>query len=120
MIGLLNPDRLLYIGLSDTQLTCEMFKQIVQAVAHIPTRRPPGNEKTLGVELEMQSKRAPYEWLGKDAYDEMISRAQERGIRITMTLPKPTAQTDASRNRRRERRARDKAREENQAFHVHG
>ncbi len=105
LIELLHPERLLYIGLSDTQLTSEMFAQIIPALASKPVCRLPGCEEKVRLVLEMQSKRAPYEWLKKDVYDEVICGAQGRGIKVTMTLPKPTSRTEAARNTRYERRA---------------
>jgi hypothetical protein len=107
LVNLLQPDRLLYIGLSDTQLTSQMFEEIMLLLASKP-RYTHQNQAKLPLRLEIQPTDA-YPWLTEELYDAATQGAQSRGIEVKCRKPTPQSVSQRFRENRKERRDQLKA-----------
>ena len=94
LIDLLRPDRLLYIGLTNTQLTLPMVFELIQPLLKRRGRDhiPPGNHKKVLPRLELQSVHA-FQGLTAEDFDKITAGLLGVGIEIKWRRPKPHCQS---------------------------
>lgn len=82
LIELLSPNKLLFVGLSNTQLTKENFTNIIKVLLKKQLRSDANQN---AVVLEMQSDHE-FDWLGNELSNNIVHEGKRRGI--TVHLPK--------------------------------